>query len=366
MKLAEILSLFETIAPGSLQESYDNSGLIVDNAADEVHKALLCLDSTEAVVDEAISTGCDLIVAHHPIVFGGMKRFNGNTYVERTVMKAIRHGIAIYACHTNLDNVLHRGVNSKIASKLGLQHCRILQPKKGLLQKLVVFVPDAHATEVANAMFGAGAGHVGNYDECSFQLHGTGTFRAGEGANPFVGEHGQRHEESETRIEVLVPQVRSRAVVSAMLAAHPYEEVAYDLYPLHNNWIETGSGLVGELSQPLSQAEFLQHLKQGMELPLIRHTVGNGGLVSTVAVCGGAGSFLIRDAIGAGADAYVTADVKYHEFFDAENKLMLCDIGHYDSEKYTIELFSEVLSDKFPNFATIFSKTVTNPVHNYY
>lgn len=364
MKIAEIIQCLEAIAPPALQEDYDNSGLLLGNPQDEVSKALLCLDSTEAVVDEAIAQGCDIIIAHHPLIFKGIKRLNGNNYVEKTLIKAIRHGIALYACHTNLDNVHHMGVNSMIAERLGLRQTRVLRPMQHSLVKLVVYVPHAHTEAVLTAAFAAGAGSIGKYDECSFILEGSGTFRPGVGTNPFIGEHGQRHTESEARVEWIVPRYNLSAVMQAIRQAHPYEEVAYDVYAVAQENKNLGSGLVGELETALSPEGFLSLLKERMELTQVRFTQNGGSAIKKVAVCGGSGSFLIKDARAA-ADAYVTADVKYHEFFDAEDRLLLCDIGHYESEKYTIELFRRILSEKFPNFATIFARTDTNPV-NYY
>jgi len=364
MKIAEIIQCLEAIAPSALQEDYDNSGLLLGNPQDEVSKALLCLDSTEAVVDEAIAQGCELIIAHHPLIFKGIKRLNGNNYVEKTLLKAIRHGIAIYACHTNLDNVHHMGVNSMIAERLGLRNTKVLRPMQQSLMKLVAFVPHAHTEAVLTAAFGAGAGGIGNYDECSFILEGRGTFRPGLGTNPFIGEHGVRHIENEARVEWILPRYNLSAVMHAIRQAHPYEEIAYDLYAMEQANQDLGSGLVGELETALSTEGFLTLLKDRMELKQLRFTQNGGAAIKKVAVCGGSGSFLIKDA-RAVADAYVTADVKYHEFFDAEDRLLLCDIGHYESEKYTIELFRRILSEKFPNFATIFARTDTNPV-NYY
>lgn len=366
MKLAEIIEELERIAPPSLQEDYDNSGLIVGSADADIHKALLCLDSTEEVIDEAIREGCNLIVSHHPIVFRGLKRFSGSNYVERAVIKAIKNDIAIYACHTNLDNVLAHGVNSKIAGKLGLNHTRILRPGKGALVKLSVFVPLEQKESVLNALFEAGAGDIGNYSECSFSTVGTGTFRAGDHTNPFVGKKGERHYENEERLEVIFPVHLQNRVEQSLKSAHPYEEVAWDVYPLLNPWQEAGSGLIGELKQEISKEEFLEILKKEMQLPLIKYTRSNKSMVNKVAVCGGAGSFLISDALKSGADAFITSDIKYHEFFDADNNMILCDIGHFESEKYTTEIFSEILSLKFRNFATIFAKTLTNPVNYYF
>lgn len=360
MKIGDIVNALEAFAPTVLQEDYDNCGLITGNRNQPVSKALLCLDSTEEVIAEAEQLGCEMVIAHHPIIFRGLKKLNGKNYVERAVIRAIRSNIAVYACHTNLDNVAD-GVNRMIAERLGLQNCRVLQPKDSLLLKLVVFVPIEHTENVLNAMFEAGAGEIGNYAECSFQLQGSGTFKAGEGAKPFAGTAGKRHHEAENRVEVILPDYRQQAVLSAMLATHPYEEVAYDLYRLENTWNQVGSGLIGELEAEMDETQFLHHLKSSMELPLVRHS-GAAKKIKTVAVCGGSGSFLTQRAISAGADVYVTADIKYHEFFDAEDRLLLCDIGHYESEKYTMNLFAEILSQKFPNFATIFAKTLTNPV----
>lgn len=366
MKIFEIINELERVAPPALQEDYDNSGLIVGSPNAEVHKALLCLDSTEAVVDEAIASGCNLIIAHHPIVFKGLKRFNGSNYVERTVLKAIQNNIAIYACHTNLDNVLEQGVNSMIAEKLGLINSKILKPKQGLLLKLVVFVPVAHTAAVLQAMFDAGAGQIGNYKDCSFSSTGTGTFTAEDNTNAFVGTKGVQHSEKEQRCEVMVPTYGLQEVIQALLGAHPYEEVAYDVLSINNRLQTVGSGLIGELPVAMNIHAFLGHLKTQMELPMVRYTQGASSEIRKVALCGGSGSFLIPSAMSSGADVYITADVKYHEFFEGQNALMICDIGHYESEKYTIHLFSKILSLKFPNFATIFAKTLTNPVNYYY
>jgi len=363
-KLSEIIAHLESIAPASLQESYDNSGLIVGNRNQMVNKALISLDCTEDVVHEAIQNQCDLIISHHPIIFGGLKRLTGSNYVERTVELAIKNGIALYAIHTNLDNVLHSGVNAKIAEKIGLEQSAILSPKKGKLLKLQVYTPIDFVEIVSEALFQAGAGRIGNYSECSFQGSGLGTFKPMAGANPFTGTQGVRSREEEVRLELLVPEHSISKVLEAMKQAHPYEEVAYDLIRLENEWQEVGSGLVGYLSEEMDVDEFLAHLKQSMELPLIKFTplTSPDKKIKKVAICGGSGSFLTKVALAKGCDAYITADVKYHEFFDAEKQLLLCDIGHFESEKYTIDLISEILSKKFRTFATIFAQSITNPV----
>ena len=364
MKIQDITRCLENFAPLSLQESYDNCGLILGNHQQEVTKALLCLDSTEAVVDEAIATGCNLIIAHHPIVFSGLKKLNGKNYIERTVIKAIKNDIAIYAIHTNLDNV-SRGVNLKIGEKLGLKNLQILSPKKQLLKKLATYVPEADAETVRNALFVAGAGNINNYTKCSFNTPGTGTFEGNEQSKPTIGEPGKTATVQEQKIEVVFPIYYEGKIIQALKAAHPYEEVAYDIYMLENIWQEVGSGMVGELPEPISEENFLQQIKDNLQAKVVRHTPLLGKAVKKVAVCGGSGSFLLPNAIAAEADIFITADFKYHQFFDAEGKIVIADIGHYESEQYTPELIQQLLSEKLPSFATLFSKINTNPI-NYF
>ncbi len=348
MKLAEITNFLESIAPLNYQEDYDNAGLIVGNANDEIRAALVALDCTEQIVEEAITKNCNLIITHHPIVFKGLKKFNGKTYVERVILKAIKNNIALYAIHTNLDHVAH-GVSGEICKRLGIQQEKILAPKSNMLKKLVTFCPMANAAELRAALYGAGAGHIGNYSECSFNVEGDGTFKAGEGAEPFVGEVGTQHHEREIRIETIFKTQDERKVLLALLANHPYEEVAYDIYPLANKLDSVGAGMVGWLPQEMSGLEFLEHVKNKMNAEVIRHTAILNKKIKKVAVCGGSGSFLLKDALAAGADAFVTADFKYHEFFDAEEKLIICDIGHYESEQFTSNLLIDNIQEKFPN-----------------
>jgi dinuclear metal center YbgI/SA1388 family protein len=361
MQIKEVINYLETIAPLSYQESYDNAGLIVGDAHTEITGVIICLDSTEAVIDEAIEKNCNLVIAHHPIVFGGLKRFNGRNYVERVVMKAIKNDIAIYAAHTNLDNV-KAGVNAKICQKIGLKNISILSPKKGRLNKLYTFVPTAQSDKVRDALFEAGAGQIGNYDEASFNIVGAGTFRAKEGANPHIGDIGTRHYEAEVKIEVIFEDYKESRIVAALKASHPYEEVPYDIVRLENKNQNIGAGMIGELESPMTEKAFLLHLKNEMETPVIRHTAFRGRKVQRVAVCGGAGSFLLDHAIGKNADVFVTADYKYHQFFDAEGKIIIADIGHFESEQFTIELFYEFLTKKFTTFAVYLTEINTNPV----
>ncbi len=360
--IRQVAQFLETLAPLAYQESYDNAGLLVGDPQAEVTGVLTTLDCTEAVVNEAVAQGCNLVVAHHPIVFRGLKKLNGKNYVERTVIRAIKHDVAIYASHTNLDHV-RGGVNWKIAEKLGLENVRVLAPKRETLLKLVTFAPVAETPRILEALYAAGAGEIGPYKNCSFRVEGTGTFEAKPGANPTIGEIGEYHEEAEHRIEVLLPAVCEREVVAALNAARSYETVAFYLQKLENETQDVGAGAIGTLPEPLPETAFLRFLKDRLNLNVIRHTSLRGKPVQRVAVCGGAGSFLLGDALRQEADAFVTADFKYHEFFDAENHLVVCDVGHYESEVFTKELLRDELARKFTTFAVKMSETPTNPVH---
>jgi dinuclear metal center YbgI/SA1388 family protein len=361
LKIRDITHHLESFAPPAYQESYDNSGLLTGQPDQEVSGVLVTLDCTEPVIDEAIERGCNLIVAHHPIIFKGLRRLTGSNYVERTVIKAIRNNIGIYAIHTNLDNV-HTGVNKKICDKIGLINTSVLAPKAQALTKLVTFTPGENAGTVLNALYAAGAGQIGNYSNCSFTVEGTGTFMPNENANPSIGRRQVQETVAEKRVEVIFPSYLQSRVVDALKKAHPYEEVAYYLTRLDNQNQEVGSGMIGDLETSLEPLEFLKRLKKSMELNTIRHTALVDQPVKKVAVCGGSGSFLLPQARQAGAQVYISADFKYHEFFDAEGSITIADIGHYESEVFTKDLLAEVLTKKFPTFAINFSRTVTNPI----
>jgi dinuclear metal center YbgI/SA1388 family protein len=362
MKISEITGYLETLAPLYFQEDYDNCGLLIGDSGTEFQKALLCLDLTNEVMEEAIREHCNLIIAHHPLIFKGLKKLTSTQPETTIIVSAITHNIAVYAIHTNLDNTL-QGLNKLVMAKLGVTKCRILSGKEGLLTKLAVFCPVEHADKVRQAMFDAGAGRIGNYDSCSFNQNGQGTFRASDKANPFVGEKNTVHVESETRIEVIFPQVLEKKIVEALLASHPYEEVAYDLYSLRNKMTDAGAGLIGELVEPCDEVLFLERIKKCLGIPVIRHSPFRSKPVRTVALCTGSGSFLTSEAIDAKADAYLTADLKYHDFFNMENRLLLADIGHYESEQWVKEWLYAALIEKFPNFAFLISEVNTNPVH---
>ncbi|MBA3900260.1 MAG: Nif3-like dinuclear metal center hexameric protein, partial [Bacteroidetes bacterium] len=354
MKIKDVMKVLEEFAPLPLQESYDNSGLIVGDKQAEVNKILICLDSTEAVIDEAIAKGCNLIIAHHPIVFAGIKKLTGTNYIQRVIIKAIKNDIAIYAAHTNLDNVSN-GVNAKICEKLGVVKTRILAPKKNLLKRLISFCPGSHVDKVKEALFNAGAGKIGEYDECSFSTSGTGTFRPSDKASPFQGEAGKRSEAGEVKIETIYPFYLEKKVLSALWQSHPYEEVAYDIIPLDNKHQLIGSGMIGELNEAMNEMDFLKMVKKSMKSGCLRYTQLMGKKVKKIAVCGGSGSFLLKDAIASGADVFLTADFKYHQFFDAEGQILIADVGHFESEQFTTEIFYDLLKKNFPTFAVCLS-----------
>ena len=364
MQIVEIIQVLETIAPLALQENYDNAGLLTGRPEWECTGILCSLDSTEEVILEAKKRGCNLVIAHHPIIFGGLKQITGTNYVERTIITAIKNDIAIYAIHTNLDNILE-GVNSRIADKLGLINRQILQAKHGQLMKLFTFAPILQAEKIRIALFEAGAGTIGEYSEVSFISEGVGRFKGSQKTNPFVGQPGKLHEEKEAKIEVIFPAFVKNQILKALFLAHPYEEVAYDLVRLTNDYQSVGSGLVGELPEEMEEPGFFHMLKTTFQLKVIRHTPFLGKKIRKVAVCGGSGSFLTEKAISSGADVYISSDIKYHEFFDADNRILLADIGHWESEQFTPELLIEILQAKFPTFAVLKSGINTNPV-NYF
>ena len=360
-KIKDITRAIEDIAPLSLQESYDNAGLVTGNDDTEVTGVLISLDVTEEIIEDAIANNCNLVVAHHPIIFQGIKKLTGSTYVERTLIKAIKNDIAIYTSHTNLDNV-HNGVNAKICDKLGLIDTKVLAPMSNTLKLLTVYVPKSHTDMVRSKMNEAGGGQIGDYKDCSFTLTGQGRFRPSGDATPYTGEIGKLEIGEEEKIEMLVPKHIEGKVLSAMHNTHPYEEVAYFSIPVSNKNQQLGAGRIGKLKNPLDTQSFLTHLKKSMGLKVIRHTPLCKEKISTVAVCGGAGSFLLPFTKSAKADVFITGDFKYHEFFDAENKIIIADIGHYESEVFTKELIYEIIRDIFPNIACVLTDQNTNPI----
>lgn len=364
MKLKDFTSYLDSAIPLAYQESYDNSGLQVGLPDQEITSAMICLDVTEKVVSEAIQSECNLLISHHPLIFNGIKRITGNTSTEKILYEAVKNDIAIYSAHTNLD-MLSNGVSHKMAEKIGLEKISVLSPSADRLLKLVTYIPEAHYEKVKNALFEAGAGVIGNYDNCGYAVSGTGSFRGNEATNPFAGEKGKIHLEKEIRFEtVLFTHLRDK-VLKALVEAHPYEEVAYDLYALENNNIGIGLGCVGILHDPLTETDFLKLIYSVFDARGIKYSNPTDKTVSKVALCGGSGASLIFDAIHSGADVYLTADIKYHDFFNAENRILLVDAGHYESEKFSTEILKDLIIKKFPKFAVRFSETNTNPI-NYF
>lgn len=362
MKVREISAFLESLSPLSYQEDYDNCGLLTGDAGMEVTKVLLTLDVTPAVVQEAITLGANLIVAHHPLIFRGLKKIVPGIPEHDALLLAIKNEVAIYAIHTNLDNSLD-GLNAFVLNKLGVRQPKIIRPLSGKLRKLVTFCPDNHAERVREALFLHGAGKIGLYDKCSFNLSGEGTFRASPLANPFVGKVNELHVEPEVRIEVIYPQHLERGVVAALLEAHPYEEVAYDLYELANHLPTVGTGAIGTLENAVPAGEFLHFIKNQLNIPQMRFSGSFDHQIRKVAICTGSGGFLISDAMQAGADLFITADLKYHDFFPGRRSLVLADIGHYESEQWVKEWLFAKLVEKFPTFAFPISTVNTNPVN---
>jgi dinuclear metal center YbgI/SA1388 family protein len=362
MILTEITSYLETEIPTALQENYDNCGLLVGNPNLEITGVLVCLDVTEEVLDEAIEKNCNLVISHHPLIFSGLKSLTGRNDTERMIIRCIQLNIAVYAMHTSLDNH-YDGVNRTLCNKLGIRDAEILRPMAGTLRKLVTFVPLSHTASVREAVFLAGAGQIGNYDCCSYNSAGEGTFRALAGADPFVGTTGTLHTEPELRIETIFPSYLENKIVDALKQVHPYEEVAFDIYPLNNIHKRTGAGMIGALPQAVDAGEFLAHVKNILQPGCIRHTPLKNKKVQRIAVCGGSGSFLIKDAMSCKADIYMTGDLKYHDFFMPETNMVLADIGHFESEQFTKELIYTLLKKKFTTFALFISGANTNPVN---
>ena len=361
MIVKDVANILQELAPLKYAEDFDNVDLLVGDPERQVSGILVTLDTLENVVDEALAKDCNLIVSFHPIIFSGLKKLNGSTYVERAVIKAIENRIAIYCVHTALDNS-PVGVNAKICEVLNIQNPGILLPKKGMIQKLVTYVSTAEAPKLKDALFEAGAGALGDYSHCSFSVEGTGSFMAGANANPYKGTSGELHLEPETQINVVFNSARKRSVLKALRENHPYEEIAYEVYKLENDNREVGMGMIGELSQPVSEKVFLETLKQKMNVPTIRHSALLGRDISRVAVLGGSGAFAIEAARVAGADIFVTADIKYHQYFLAEGKMVIADIGHYETEQFTKNLLVDYLTKKIPNFAVSLAESVTNPI----
>lgn len=358
MILKEFIRQLEAEIPSAIQESYDNTGLQVGNINAEVSKALICMDITYEVLEEALTQSCDLIISHHPLLFHSIKRIDASRNPGKLIHFAVKNDIAIYSLHTSIDKYQF-GVSYALAERLNLLEIRVLQPEKDLLKKLVTFCPTAQSASLRNALFNAGAGHIGNYDSCSFNIEGKGTFRALEGTNPYVGKPGELHTEDESRIEVIFPKWKKESLLKALLANHPYEEVAYDIYPLENNLENTGLGAIGNLKTSIEAKDFILKIQKEFNNNPLRFNKYSGK-ISRVAVCGGSGASLLEHAISAGADAFISADMKYHDFQAASERILMIDAGHYETEIQVLHLIKELISEKIPTFASLISETDTN------
>lgn len=361
MKIKEIISVLEEMAPLAYAEDFDNVGLLVGDQETEATGVLVCHDALENVIEEAITKKCNLVVCFHPILFSGLKKITGKNYVERAVIKAIKNDIAIYAVHTALDNH-QEGVNKIFCKALGLINTKVLIPKQNFIRKLVTYTIPENAEEVRNALFDAGAGTIGNYENCSFNSKGIGTYMGNEHSNPQIGERFEFVQGDEIKIEVTFEKHLENKILKALFKSHAYEEVAYEIYELQNQHQNIGLGMIGELETPMEAEAFLHFAKEKMQCGGIRHSDFTGKKIKKVAVLGGAGSFAIKNAIQAGADAFLTADLKYHQYYEAENQLLLADIGHFESERYTKNYIVDFLRKKILNFAIILSEENTNPV----
>ena len=361
MIVKEVTTILEEFAPLNYAESFDNVGLLVGDKNTDVTGILVTLDTLEEVVEEAITKKCNLIVSFHPIIFKGLKKITGANYVERVVIKAIQHNIAIYSMHTALDNN-QAGVNAKICEVLGLKNTKILIPQKDTIKKLTTYVPINAIETIKEALYNAGAGSIGNYSNCSFTTEGTGSYKANENANPVLGEVGKTHYEKEAQINITFSKSKEEKVLDALFKSHPYEEVAYEIITLENKNQNIGMGMVGELKAPAKEKDFLNFVKKQMSASGIRHSKFLGNNISKVAVLGGSGAFAINAAKQSGAQIFISSDIKYHEFYQAESKIVIADIGHYETEQFTKNLLVDYLTKKIPNFAIHLSESITNPI----
>jgi len=361
MTVNSVAKIIENLAPLAYAEDFDNVGLLVGNPNMEVSGVLVTLDTLENVLDEAVEKNCNIIISFHPIIFGGLKKVTGKTYVERVVMKAIKHDIALYAIHTALDNHFH-GVNAKICEVLGLRNRKILIPQKNTIKKITTYVPLSEAENIRNQLFNAGAGSIGNYSNCSFSNNGTASYKANETATPVYGSKGTLHLEAETQLHLTFDSAKEKTIIASLLAHHPYEEVAYEITTLDNVNQHIGMGMIAELPSAMSEKAFLSTLKEKMHLSCIRHSALREKDVKKVAVLGGSGAFAIGAAKAACADVFISADIKYHEFYQAEGQMIIADIGHFESEQFTKNLLVDYLTKKIPNFAVRLSESITNPI----
>ena len=362
MRIQNFIDVIEEWAPTAYAEDFDNVGLIIGNPELECKGVLVTHDTLENVVEECIKKDFNLIVSFHPIIFSGLKKLTQSTYVERVVTKAIKNDICVYAIHTALDN--HRfGVSHALAENLGLYDIEVLSPKEKTIRKLTTYAPKNEAPVLLEKLYEAGAGKIGNYKECSFISSGKGTFKGNENSNPNLGVKGEKTEVDEVQINLIFELHSQQKILHTLFETHPYEEVAYEVFSLENKNQTIGMGSLGELENEMDEEVFINWVQDKLNIDMVRHSKTIGKKIKKVAVLGGSGSFAISSAIRSNADVFVTADLKYHDFFQAENKILLIDAGHYETEQFTKKLIHDNLIKKLPNFAIALSESITNPVN---
>lgn len=362
MIISDVIGYLEELTPLAYAEEFDNVGLLVGNKENKCSGILVCHDALEEVIDEAVAKNCNLVVCFHPILFSGLKKITGKNYVERSIIKAIKNDIAIFAIHTALDNN-RQGVNQILCDTLGLINSKILIPKQNYIYKLTTYVPKNHANELKQILFKAGAGSVGNYDECSFSSHGIGSFKGNKLSNPTIGKPSVYQEVDEIKLEFIFEKHLKQNILNTLIQNHPYEEVSYEVILLENELQNVGMGMIAELPEEMDEKEFLLMVKEKTATGGIRHSNFLNKKIKKVAVLGGSGSFAIQSAKAQKADAFITADLKYHDYYQSEKSILLADIGHFESERYIKNYIVEFLKKKITIFAIILSEINTNPVN---
>jgi len=363
MTCGEIIKILETWAPREISLERDNPGLQVGSGKNIVKNILLSLELTMDVINESIAKECNLIITHHPLIFHPVKSLDFQRDKNSMLIeKLIKNDLTLFSAHTNLD-FTKNGVSFELAKMLGLKGIDFLVNLSANQYKISVFVPGDHVEEVADAIFNAGGGIIGEYSRCSFRTGGTGTFFGSNKTTPFLGEKGKQEQVSEIKLEAIADSWKLGGIISAVINAHPYEEPAYDIYPLKNKNINYGMGAVGELDKQLGREEFLKYVSEKLKAKCLKYTSGKSESIKKIAVCGGAGTELLKEAVQSGADAFVTADVKYHTFHDAQGKILLVDAGHYETEIHVLNQIEKELSTAAENNFKIFKYSgSTNPV----
>lgn len=369
MIVKELIKYLEDWAPPGAAWEKDNVGLLVGSGDEKIENIFLSLELTGEVLEQALKKNCNFIFTHHPLIFNPVKNLDVNKNPNsKLIYKLIKNDINLFSAHTNLD-FTKDGVSFTLAKKLKLNKITFLKNEESNQFKVVVFLPETNLDEVASAMFNQGAGIIGEYNNCSFRTNGIGTFKGSANSNPFIGKKENFEKANEVRLEVLVDSWKLNKVINAMLKSHPYEEPAYDIYPLRNKNVNYGAGAIGELDNEMNVNEFLKHVEKSLLLSNFRFVNGNKRRIKKVAVCGGSGSELLNDAISKNADVFITADIKYHTFHDAKNKILLIDAGHYETEVVILKIVEEkikkLIKEKKENIKVYKYSSSTNPVKFY-